>query len=70
MDAEITHHLGYEKHSPSGKNTGNSRNGKHPKSWQSNWQRVIPFFAYSEEIRKIIYTTNAIESMNNTLKGS
>jgi putative transposase len=38
------------------------------KSWQSNWQRVIPFFAYPEEIRKIIYTTNAIESMNNTLK--
>jgi putative transposase len=46
-------------------------NSKYPmisKSWQSNWQRVISFFAYPEEIRKIIYTTNAIESMNNTLK--
>jgi len=31
-------------------------------------ERIIPFFAYPEEIRKIIYTTNAIESMNNTLK--
>ncbi|MCF8069192.1 MAG: transposase [Desulfobacterales bacterium] len=35
------------------------------KSWQTNWNRVIPFFAYLEEIRKIIYTTNAIESLNN-----
>jgi putative transposase len=38
------------------------------KSWQANWQRIIPFFAYPEEIRRIIYTTNAIGSLNNTLK--
>jgi len=38
------------------------------KSWQTNWQRLIPFFAYPAEIRRIIYTTNAIESLNNTLK--
>jgi putative transposase len=38
------------------------------KSWEANWQRLIPFFAYSEEIRRIIYTTNAIESLNNSLK--
>jgi putative transposase len=38
------------------------------KSWQANWQRIIPFFAYPEEIRKIIYTTNAIESLNSALK--
>jgi len=38
------------------------------KSWQANWSRLIPFFAYPQEIRKIIYTTNAIESLNNTLK--
>lgn len=38
------------------------------KSWQANWQRIIPFFAYPEEIRRIIYTTNAIESLNSTLK--
>ena len=45
--------------------------GRYPtisKSWQSNWQRVIPYFSYPEEIRRIIYTTNAIESLNNTLK--
>jgi putative transposase len=34
------------------------------KSWHSNWARVIPFFAYAPEIRKVIYTTNAIESVN------
>lgn len=38
------------------------------KSWENNWQLIIPFFAYPQEIRKIIYTTNAIESLNNTLK--
>ena len=38
------------------------------KSWRSNWSRIIPFFSYSEEIRKAIYTTNAIESLNNSLR--
>jgi len=37
-------------------------------SWLSHWDRIIPFFAYSEEIRKVIYTTNAIESLNSTLR--
>ncbi len=37
-------------------------------SWQSNWPKIIPFFAYSEEIRKVIYTTNAIESLNSSLR--
>ena len=31
-------------------------------------QRIIPFFSYPEEIRRIIYTTNVIESLNNSLK--
>jgi putative transposase len=38
------------------------------KSWRSNWTRVIPFFAHPPEIRKIIYTTNAIESLNMSLR--
>lgn len=38
------------------------------KSWRNNWARVIPFFAYAPEIRKIIYTTNAIESVNFSLR--
>ena len=29
------------------------------KSWRSHWTRVIPLFAFSEDIRRIIYTTNA-----------
>ena len=37
-------------------------------SWLSHWDNIIPFFAYSEEIRKVIYTTNAIESLNSTLR--
>lgn len=38
------------------------------KSWLNHWQRIIPFFAFPAEIRKAIYTTNAIESMNMTLR--
>jgi putative transposase len=38
------------------------------KSWRSNWSRVIPLFAHPPEIRKIIYTTNAIESLNMSLR--
>jgi len=38
------------------------------KAWRSNWVRVIPFFAHAPEIRKVIYTTNAIESLNMSLR--
>jgi putative transposase len=38
------------------------------KSWHSNWTRVIPFFAHPPEIRRVIYTTNAIESLNMSLR--
>lgn len=38
------------------------------KSWRANWVRIIPLFAYSAEIRKAIYTTNAIESINFSLR--
>lgn len=46
-------------------------NGSYPliaKSWRANWQRITPFFAYPPEIRKVIYTTNAIESLNMSLR--
>ena len=36
--------------------------------WRRNWERVIPFFAFPVEIRKVIYTTNAVESLNSTLR--
>lgn len=38
------------------------------RSWRANWTRVIPLFAFPQEIRKVIYTTNAIESLNMTLR--
>ena len=38
------------------------------RSWRQNWSRLIPFFDYPPEIRKIIYTTNAIESINMSLR--
>jgi putative transposase len=36
--------------------------------WQRQWEQVIPFFAYPPEVRKIIYTTNAIESLHMQLR--
>ena len=38
------------------------------RSWEANWTRVIPFFAHPPEIRRVIYTTNAIESLNMSLR--
>lgn len=38
------------------------------RSWMNHWMRVIPFFAFPPEIRRAIYTTNAIESLNMTLR--
>jgi putative transposase len=38
------------------------------KSWRARWEQVIPFFAYPPEIRKVIYTTNAIESINASIR--
>jgi len=37
-------------------------------SWQRHWQAVIPFFAFPDEVRRIIYTTNAIEALNSKLR--
>ena len=37
-------------------------------SWRRAWAEVIPFFAFPNEVRKIIYTTNAIEALNAKLR--
>jgi len=45
--------------------------GKYPyvsKSWRDNWDELATFFAYPNEIRRLIYTTNAIESFNSLLR--
>lgn len=38
------------------------------KSWRNNWEKIIPFLQFPKEIRKVIYTTNIVESLNNTLR--
>jgi transposase-like protein len=38
------------------------------KSWLTHWNHITPIFDYSKEIRKVIYTTNAIESLNSSLR--
>ena len=37
-------------------------------NWINNWDNIQPFFKYDPETRKIMYTTNAIESLNNCYK--
>jgi putative transposase len=37
-------------------------------TWRRNWELITPFFAYPPDIRKVIYTTNAIESQNMSLR--
>lgn len=36
--------------------------------WREHWERVIPFFSFAPEVRKIVYTTNAVESLNMSLR--
>ena len=46
-------------------------NAKYPliaKSWTANWQRINPMFALPKEIRRAVYTTNVIESLNYSLR--
>jgi putative transposase len=38
------------------------------KTWENAWQRFIPFLAFPPELRRIIYTTNSIESLNYQLR--
>jgi putative transposase len=38
------------------------------RSWRSNWANIIPFFSYPPAIRRVIYTTNAIESIQAQLR--
>ena len=45
--------------------------GQYPsiaQAWRRAWEEVIPFFAFSPEIRRVIYTTNAMESLNRVIR--
>jgi len=36
--------------------------------WRRHWEQIVPFFAFPADIRKVVYTTNAVESLNMTLR--
>ena len=45
--------------------------GRYPtvsKSWRTHWAKIIPMFAFPDDTRKVFYTTNAVESVNMTLR--
>jgi putative transposase len=37
-------------------------------AWRANWERIRPFLAFPKEVRRLVYTTNAIESLNYSLR--
>jgi putative transposase len=50
---------------------GQKWDGKYPKifqTWSQRWAGIIPFLAFPKEIRKVIYTTNVIESINSQIR--
>lgn len=47
---------------------GETWDGKYPAAWRADWAHLTTFFDYPPEIRKVIYTTNAIESLNHSLR--
>ncbi len=50
---------------------GQHRGTRYPaigQSWRRAWAEVIPFFAFPDEVRRIIYTTNSIEALNSKLR--
>jgi putative transposase len=52
---------------------GEKWDAKYPaisRSWHKHWSNIVTLFAYPDEIRKIIYTTNAIESLNSVIRKS
>jgi transposase-like protein len=52
---------------------GEKWDSKYPaisRSWAQHWQNIVTIFAFPQEIRKIIYTTNAIESLNSVIRKS
>ncbi len=55
---ELTHHLGY----PPGGTTPDDLTVVAP--WRRAWRQVIPFFAFPPEVRRLIDTTNALESVH------
>jgi len=59
-DAEMALHVFAEK--------WDARYSTISRLWRDRWENIIPFFGYPPEIRKVIYTTNAIESVNMTFR--
>jgi len=37
-------------------------------SWTENWERIVPFLAFPPELRRAVYTTNTIESLNRQIR--
>lgn len=71
-DLKTIYHADTEEHGYSNMQEVTEKwNSKYPnsmKSWETNWDAIVPIFKFSKEVRKVIYTTNAIESLNSTYK--
>ena len=48
--------------------SGGSGSRSSPRQWLNAWEHVTPFLAFPAEVRRVIYTTNAIEALNRQLR--
>src|SRR3954454_3735636 len=62
------HKLAKPRSTPSTPALGEENIRQIAQSWRRNWTQVIPFFAFPIAVRRIIYTTNAIEALNAKLR--
>jgi hypothetical protein len=69
LETELSAHLGYGKHEADfTTSTWGQRYPQAARVFETAWDRFVPFFAFSPAVRKLLYTTNGIESLNYQLR--
>ena len=68
LKTDLRRGIGRHRRGPAGRirrrPVGRANTRRSRQSWRRNWEQVIPFFAFPAAVRRIIYTTNAIESLH------
>ena len=68
LDAELDGELGYSRYDYAFSERWDKKYPKIAPSWRENWSNLSTYFKYPQEVRRLIYTTNAIEGFNRQLR--
>ena len=68
LDAELDDELGYSRYDHAFSERWDKKYPKIAPSWRENWSNLSTYFKYPQEVRRLIYTTNAIEGFNRQLR--